>query len=145
VGYKDKVKEKLNRVQYMSTEHGWLTVKYNDLKKTWKRKPHRKEFKDVLTKEEFLQSWKEHKEKHGWNCYYTGELMTIGRPLSENGIHNRNSADPNKMSIDRFDSTKGYTKDNIVFCCWFFNNRKGPVTLDDCKIILQKALDRKTT
>lgn len=145
MGYKDKAKEKLNRVQYMNTEHGWLTVKYNDLKKTWKRKPHRKEFKDVLTKEEFFKSWKEHKEKHDWNCYYTGEPMTIGRPLSENGVHNRNSADPNKMSVDRFDSTKGYTKDNIVFCCWSFNNRKGPITLDDCKIILQKALDRETT
>ena len=143
MGYRDKDKEKLNRVNYMSTEHGWLTVKYNDLKKTWKRKPHREEFKDVLTKEEFLKAWEEHKEQHGWNCYYTGAPMTIGRRLSENGIHNPNPADPSKMSIDRFDSNKGYAKDNIVFCCWGFNNRKGRVTLEDCKIIITKAEGRK--
>lgn len=33
---------------------------------------------------------------------------------------------PFKPSIDRIDSTKGYTLDNIQIVCWIYNSAKGP-------------------
>jgi len=46
------------------------------------------------------------------------------------------------LSIDRFDSDVGYTKDNIVFCRWDFNDRKNSVSVEDCKIIIEKHIER---
>ena len=40
------------------------------------------------------------------------------------------------MSVDRINSDKGYTKDNIVFCTWEFNDRKGEVSIRDIGHIL---------
>jgi hypothetical protein len=61
-----------------------------------------------LTKEDILNQYN---FQHG-KCYYTGHPMSSV------------SNDPNKMSIDRKDSTLGYTKENIVICCWHINIMK---------------------
>ena len=47
------------------------------------------------------------------------------------------------MSIDRIDSSQGYTKDNIVFCTWDFNDRKGNISLEDIRCILNLLETRK--
>ena len=41
------------------------------------------------------------------------------------------------MSADRIDSSRGYTKDNMIFCRWDFNNRKGDMTIEDMKNVLK--------
>lgn len=51
-------------------------------------------------------------------CRYTGVSMK----LHTDGTANR---DPLLLSIDRLDSTAGYTKKNTVFCCWGCNALKG--------------------
>lgn len=38
-----------------------------------------------------------------------------------------------RLSLDRKDSTKGYTKDNVVWCCWQANNIKQDLNEDDFK------------
>jgi hypothetical protein len=45
-------------------------------------------------------------------CHYTGLEFS----LTERG--------PLLMTVDRIDSTRGYTQGNICFCCWFVNLAK---------------------
>ena len=47
------------------------------------------------------------------------------------------------MSVDRINSEKGYTKDNIVFCTWAFNDRKGSISLEDIRCILNLLESKK--
>ena len=60
-------------------------------------------------------------------CYYSGRLLTS----------KQNRYDT--ISLDRLNSSKGYTKDNVVFCCEFINKMKNDLTYDQfiyaCKII----------
>ena len=51
-------------------------------------------------------------------CYYTG----LEYSLTERG--------PLYLTIDRIDSTCGYTQENICFCCWFVNCAKNMWTLE---------------
>ena len=57
-------------------------------------------------------------EKQQGKCYYTGTQMT----LRSNGHLNR---DPMLISMDRKDSSEGYTPTNTVLCCWGINALKG--------------------
>ena len=54
--------------------------------------------------------------KQNGKCYYTGIQMKL---LSDT------ERDLFLMSIDRTDSSKGYTNDNVVLCCWGINVLKG--------------------
>jgi hypothetical protein len=65
--------------------------------------------------------------KQDGKCFYTKVKMKI-EPDS-----------PESLSIDRLDSTIGYTKDNIVFCCGIVNKMKSAHTKDEfikwCKLV----------
>ena len=158
MAYKNKEDGRKQNIKYLSTESGFLICKWNDIKKRIYKKEkverangdYRKSagsrkcerLKHTLTKEEFLQAWEEHKVKYGWNCYYTGKPMKIGRKLAVKGAKKRHSTPPDLLSIDRFDSNLGYTKDNIVFCRWDANDMKGSITIELCKTIYRKYLER---
>lgn len=121
--------KKLKRAEYLrriNTENGYLNDKYNNIKKGG-----RKKFPIEITEKEFLQLWEDHKIKYGgWVCAYTGLYMT--RIRGKGGVRI-----PSNLSVDRLNSNKGYTKDNIVFCRWDVNDRKGAVTIEDIKNILK--------
>ena len=158
MAYKNKEDGRKQNIRYLSTESGFLICKWNDIKKRIYKKEkverangdYRKSagsrkcerLEHTLTKEEFLQAWEEHKVKYGWNCYYTGKPMKIGRKLAVKGAKKRHSTPPDLLSIDRFDSNLGYTKDNIVFCRWDANDMKGSITIELCKTIYRKYLER---
>lgn len=44
--------------------------------------------------------------------------------------------------LDRIDSNKGYTKDNIVPCCWKCNNMKGALTTQEFSKHIKKIYKR---
>ena len=158
MAYKNKEDGRKQNIRYLSTESGFLICKWNDIKKRIYKKEkverangdYRKSagsrkcerLEHTLTKEEFLQAWEEHKVKYGWNCYYTGKPMKIGRKLAVKGAKRRHSTPPDLLSIDRFDSDLGYTKENIVFCRWDANDEKGAITINMCKTIYRKYLER---
>lgn len=62
----------------------------------------------------------------GYKCQVTGETMT----LESNGYEERNL---NKASLDRVDSSKGYTRDNVRFVCWAVNMMKSNLNEDQFK------------
>lgn len=58
-----------------------------------------------------------HSSQHG-RCYYTG-LPLVGA-----------QCDPNTVSIDRIDSTRGYMRGNVVLCIWDANLMKQSLTVE---------------
>lgn len=58
------------------------------------------------------------------NCFYCGaEPLTVAWRKDANGVYLRNG-------IDRVDSTKGYTPDNVVPCCKHCNRAKTDLSYD---------------
>ena len=158
MGYKDKEDGRKQNIAYLNTESGFMIAKWNDIKKRVYKKDKVKKangnykkssgsrkcerLEHTLTKEQFFRAWEEHKLKYGWNCYYTGKPMKIGRKLAVKGAKKRHSTPPDLLSIDRFDTDIGYTEDNIVFCRWDANDVKGSITINMCKTIYRKYLER---
>lgn len=46
------------------------------------------------------------------------------------------------QGIDRIDSSKGYTRDNVLPCCWMCNKMKGTSTTGEILCHLRKMLPR---
>ena len=59
-------------------------------------------------------------EQQEGKCYYSGRYMTT------DDIGNMDT-----VSIDRIDSSLGYTKDNIVLCCWAVNEMKKALSYEN--------------
>ena len=122
---------------YKKTPRGFFTYLYNSKVGSIKRIEKLKKYHEtvpIITFEEFMEVWQKHVRNYGTNCYYTGVPLTFYDP--------DNQAAPTLCSVDRFDSEKGYTKDNIVFCSWDFNNRKSAISIEDCYIIIKRHRER---
>lgn len=60
-------------------------------------------------------------KKQNGKCYYTGVEMILMSKIKQ---------DPLLMSVDRVDSSKPYTKENVVLCCLGINQLKGSHSVD---------------
>jgi hypothetical protein len=60
-------------------------------------------------------------EKQNRKCFYSGKQLGL--------VFNNNFQDV--MSIDRIDSSKGYTRDNVVLCCAIVNYIKNSMTTEE--------------
>lgn len=56
---------------------------------------------------------------------------------------NRIQQDPNQLTFDRLDNTKGYTDDNVVACSLRMNRLKDSLTIDDITM-LYMAIQKKS-
>ncbi len=63
-------------------------------------------------------------EASDYKCAVTGQTMTL---LSLN----RKKANPFRASLDRIDSSKGYTKGNVRLVCWAVNQMKADRTEEE--------------
>jgi len=134
-----KQKERLKETdrELNQTIRGFFMNQYNSKVSIVRKKEKLKKFHEdvpIITLEDLMWLWDEHVRKYGVNCYYTGVPLTFYDP--------DNLRADTLCTIDRFDSEKGYTMDNIVFCCWAFNKRKNNISIQDCRIILQKHHQR---
>jgi hypothetical protein len=59
-------------------------------------------------------------------CYYTGWKFVDTRGIRFDGVSGKYG-----FSIDRLDSTKGYTRDNIVLCLAVINSSKGHLSAEE--------------
>ena len=120
------------------TMRGFFVSQYNAKMSSIRKKEKLKKIHEtvpIITLEDLLWLWSEHVRKYGVNCYYTGVALTFYDP--------DNLRADTLCTIDRFDSEKGYTIDNIVFCCWAFNKRKNNISIKDCIIILKRHNERR--
>jgi hypothetical protein len=136
-----KCKDK-RQFKYANTEIGFLTNYYNTINNRHKNHRYKnlsekeiEHHKCTLTKEEFFQLWEEHKKQFGYHCQLTGVKMVLQR--AKDPKKRKFTGYLNAMSVDRLDSTKGYTKDNIIFISNEANKIKGAVTKQLCIKILE--------
>lgn len=83
-----------------------------------------------LTREFLMDIYNEQKGL----CFYTLLEMRI----ATEGIKN-----PYNLSVERKDSNKGYTKENVVLCCDIVNIMKNNSSIEEFLFFCQKVIDRK--
>jgi len=66
-------------------------------------------------------------------CFYTGLEMMLTYSTKLEKI-----CPPKQLSIDRLDSSKGYSQDNIVLCLFCINNFKGEMSILEFKELLEE-------
>jgi hypothetical protein len=87
-----------------------------------KTRAQKKKLDHTLTFDFLLKLLKESEYK----CAVTGLEMNLK-------TDSRKKANLFKCSLDRIDSTKGYTEDNVQFVCWAVNQMKADKTEDELK------------
>lgn len=68
-------------------------------------------------------------EKQNHFCYYTGREMNLIKGDKERVV-----------SVDRVDSSKGYTKENVVLCCQKVNIVKNDLSYQNFLILCEEVL-----
>ena len=120
---------------YRNTEFGYLKSRYHKM-----RRKERK-YERLLTFEEFLAAWEKHKSIYGMRSAWgpgphnlkEHKLMTriwLGKGRSIKG----SKIIASNLSVDRLDSNKDYTVQNILFIRGDENARKRDTSYEDCKI-----------
>lgn len=75
-------------------------------------------------------------DKQEGKCAITGRKLSMGRVASK-------GYEPDLLSVDRIDSTKGYTRDNVQFVTWQANVAKNRHTqkelLEFCRAVIAEA------
>ncbi len=92
------------------------------------------------TKEKFALTVEEIEsilQKQNYKCYYTG--------FDFSKIKYTETSKLDKPTLDRIDSSKGYTLDNCVICTWWSNSSKAEISKEDfiklCKQVANNFLD----
>lgn len=63
------------------------------------------------------------------------QLLNTKKCFISGVILNRNPNDPNQLTFDRLDNTKGYTDDNVVACSLKVNRLKDSLTIQDITML----------
>ena len=142
----EKQKDKEAAAKLLNTEERYMRSRYQNLK-------HRDKFNDVskrsdyknnhiyecsVTWEQFWNLWLSHKERYGgMNCAISG------KPMTHIGLNIKKEKDKkfkrnwDNISVDRLDSTKGYTFQNIIFIRWIINKQKNDLEIKHMRKVLE--------
>ncbi len=127
---------RINNAKWVSTYDGYITKLYKDLRNNAKRR----KIGVHITKDDIMTLYK---QQNGL-CKYSNKKMTYKMdPDAKRG--NRYLTN---VSVDRIDSTKPYTKDNIQLVCGIVNTIKWDLPeeafLSYCKDIYLTSLENTT-
>jgi len=100
-----------------STEEGYFKKMFDKINRTL----HQVEFKSW---KELLEYWHQQKAVYGMKCPITGDTLTTIRKMEK---RNHGARTPTNISPDRLLSSKGYTKQNVLFVTVEWNLAKGPL------------------
>ena len=145
--YRAENKEKIALAEhkYINTERAYVMEVINGVFYRYKKKDARLKWKPECTKEEIYDELMLYIQDHGRHCEYCKEPWTYIRKMGTRGEGHKKRGPKieTNFSIDRLDSEKTYTKDNLVFCCVGCNNRKNQVRLSDITNIQRVWMHRK--
>ena len=128
----EKAKKRLNDNEFIFMKSRFDRIANQE--KHSKSKYNNKIYKCCFSFEEFLKTWEAHKIDHGGIfCAVTGEPMTMIGLNNKNEKYKRNWSN---VSVDRIDSSKPYTIQNIIFIKWDVNRSKGDLSIKHMKKIL---------
>jgi len=123
---------------YENTKHSFLLTSYYSMTGQYRRKIRENFSKDKLknyevsiSKKDFLDMVDKYEKENGFICQITNMPLTHLRHL------NKRKNCPTNFSVDRLDTQIGYSKENIIFVSWEFNQRKNGVKIEDCFSILK--------
>ena len=127
--------------RYINTEVGFMNQLWGSVKRRAKRDNLEIGYKN---KTEFFMHWEEQKNRYGMKCPATGMTMTHYNPVQdtiknkeeygEKYIRSKNCI--TNISPDRILKWKGYTKENVIFTSWYWNNIKNQITPGIAKTFL---------
>ena len=135
-----KAKKKI----YANTKPSFLLSSYYSMTGQYRRKIREnfpkerlKSYEVSISKEEFLDMVNTYEKEKGFVCQATNMPLTNLRNL-DTGVKNC----PTNFSVDRLDTQIGYSKENIIFVSWEFNQRKNSIKPKDCFAILKLYKER---
>ena len=96
-----------------------------------------KSYEVHISKKDFLDMVNTYEKQKGFVCQGTNMPLTTLRHLGKK----RKSCGTN-FSVDRLDTQIGYSKENIIFVSWEFNQRKNSIKPGDCFAILKLYKER---
>ena len=134
--------------KYGNTEKGFLSIRIKDIFKPSAIK--NRGYSPECTKEEIKKHFYEYVEKHGRNCFYCKEPWTyiMNRYIVGSGIHNKSDKGKSRknkiknFSMDRLDSSKPYSINNIIFCCVECNLSKKDISIKLVKRLYEIITER---
>ena len=130
----NKAKAREVETTYRSGERGHFMEMWNGIKRS-KHGHHFKNFDD------FYQCWLDQKAIYGMKCPATGETMTM---IKRAGNGKRRNT-PTNISRDRILCSRGYSKENLIFTTWAFNNSKNNLSPKGAKAFLRIVKERYGT
>ena len=101
------------------------------------------------SKEEIVESYYTYTKKYGKICFYCKEPFTfifnkytpnLGDEKKEKGKSRANKI--KNLSIDRLDSSKTYSNNNIIFCCSRCNLSKKDISINLIKRLYEIIMER---
>jgi hypothetical protein len=146
--YRAENKEKIALIdhRYINSERGYINETICNIFARSRRKGIRKKWIPECTKQDIYDELILYIQDHGKHCEYCKEPWTHSRPsvgTRGDGYKKRGPRIETNFSIDRLDSEKTYTIDNLVFCCIGCNNRKNQVRLSDIVNITRVWIRRR--
>ena len=119
--------------KYINTERGYVLEVVNGIFSRHKKKNARLKWVPDCNRREVYEELMLYIQDHGRVCEYCKDPWTYKRVMRKRGqgFNARGPKITTNFSIDRLDSTKTYSLDNLVFCCVGCNLRKNQVRLSD--------------
>lgn len=142
-----KLKNKENYVEamykYANSEHGFLS---NRISSIFSKQNKERTGVPIGTRKDFYKHFYEYVEKHERNCYYCFEPWTYTTKKVDIGagkfIKKTKRVNLKNLSIDRLDTNKSYSVDNIIFCCQNCNISKNNVSISLIKRLYEVIIER---
>ena len=131
----NKERYKEIKKKHCNSERGYFRTLWENTKKSGKHNS----FKDF---DDFYNHWLEQKKIHGMKCPATGIEMTTKSMFNEKGNYKRCETN---ISKDRILSSLGYSRQNLIFTCWNYNQAKCSITPKMAKAFLKIVKERYGT
>ena len=129
---KNKLHRNIANIKYYQTEPGFFSQMFHSMKRSIHN-----DSTEFPAAESLVKHWHKQKEIYGTKCPATGVEMTM--------IKGRCKPTLTNISKDRIICSKNYTKQNLIFTSWKFNNDKNATTPKMAKFILKITKERYGT